>query len=175
MSETSAEISEYLGMEVRFDDLDRENTEFFRFCGAHQLHLQRCDNCGLKRYPPTTACPFCASPDSTWQPVEGLGTLYSYGEVHHAILPVFRQFTPYLLLLVELDEQRDAPAEFDGLRLQGNLVTADGEMAPAEMVEQVGIGSRLRIVYRDIGNGFALPQWMLDETADQPEVWRYPG
>ena len=108
-------------------------------------------------------------------PVSGRGTVYSYGEVHHAIQPVFRQFSPYSLLLVELDEQRGTPGEYDGLRLQGNLATADGEMAPPELVEAVGIGSRVKVVFKDIGPDIAVPLWVLDEDAEQPaQPWRYP-
>ncbi len=169
-----AQKGAYLGMPIRFDDVDRENVEFFRHCGTHQLHLQRCERCALKRYPPTTACPFCSHPVATWEPVSGIGTLYSYGEIHHAVQPAFRPFTPYLLLLVELDEQRNTPGEHDGLRLQGNLVTPDGNLAPSDVIARVGIGTRLRIVYADLGGGFALPQWAIDETAEQPEPWRYP-
>ena len=166
---------EYLNMPVRLNDLDQEHLQFFSYCGAGELRLQQCDACGLKRYPPTTACPWCASPASTWQPVDGRGTLYSYGEVHHAIQPAFREFSPYLLLLVELDEQRDQPAPYDGLRVTGNLATPDGELAPPELVRQVGIGSRLRIVFKAIGEGIALPLWCIDEDAQQPtQPWRYP-
>ncbi len=168
------DIAEHLGMRVDFGGLDTENIEFFRHCGEHQLHLQCCDDCTLLRCPPTTACPFCASPNATWRPVSGAGTLYSYGEVHHAVSPAFREFTPYLLLLVELDEQKGAPGEYDGLRLQGNLLASDGEMAPADVISQVGIGTRLKVVFKDLGDGFALPQWTLDERAEQPEPWRYP-
>ena len=75
---------------------------------------------------------------------------------------------------MELDEQRNTPGEHDGLRLQGNLVTPDGNLAPSDVIERVGIGTRLRIVYADLGGGFALPQWAIDETAEQPEPWRYP-
>ncbi len=82
-------VGEYLGMQIHFDDLDRDNVEFFRHCGRHQLHLQRCSDCLLKRYPPTTACPYCGAPGVTWEPVAGHGTLYSYGEIHHAIQPAF--------------------------------------------------------------------------------------
>ena len=108
-------------------------------------------------------------------PVSGKGTVYSYGEVHHAIQPVFRQFTPYLLLLVELDEQRGEPAEFDGLRLQANLATAEADLAPPELVRTVGIGTRVRVVFKDIGEGIAMPLWTVDEEAEQPaSPWRYP-
>jgi len=168
-------MGEYLGMPVHFDDLDRENEALFRFCGQGELRLQQCSACHLKRYPPTTACPFCSHPDSTWQPVAGKGTLYSYGEVHHAIQGAFRQHTPYLLLLVELDEQRDTPNAFDGLRLQGNLVTPAGELAPPELVARAGIGTRLTVVFTDLGDGYAMPQWTIDEAADTGACWRYPG
>ncbi len=76
---------------------------------------------------------------------------------------------------MELDEQRNTPGEDDGLRLQGNLVTPEGELGSVDLIERVGIGTRLRIVYKDLGGEFALPQWTIDEEAEQPEPWRYPG
>jgi uncharacterized protein len=167
---------EYLGMPIRINDMDRENQEFFAYCAKHQFHLQRCDSCSLLRYPPTTACPWCADPRATWAPVEGKGTLHSYGEVHQAIQPVFRQYVPYMLLLVELDTQAAQPTEHEALRITGNLATPDGELAPPELVRKVGIGSRLRLVFKDAGEGVSLPLWTIDEEAEQPELpWRYPS
>jgi uncharacterized OB-fold protein len=166
---------EYLGMPVHIDEVDHEHFTFFSYCGQHELRVQECERCHLKRFPPTTACPFCSHPESTWECLSGLGTIYSYGEVHHAIQPVFRKHTPYMLLLVELDEQRDKPSEFDGLRVQGNLATADAELAPPDLVSQVGIGTRLKVVFKDIGDGIAVPLWAIDEDAEQPaSPWRYP-
>jgi len=165
----------YLDMDVVLDDLDMPTQQFFSHCASGALHLQRCTSCGLMRYPTTTACPWCAHGEYDWKPVSGKGTLYSYGEIHHAIQPLFRQFSPYMLLLVELDEQRNLPQAHDGLRIVGNLVTADGTMAPPALVEQVGIGSRLKVVFCDLGGGLALPQWTLDADAQQPaRPWRYP-
>ncbi len=97
----------------------------------------------------------------------------SYSEVHHAIMPTFRDELPYLLLRVELDAQRGQPSEHEAIRFLGNLVTPDGKLAPPELIGQVGIGTRVRIVYVDVGDGFAIPQWTLDENADQPKPWRY--
>lgn len=166
---------EYLGMPVRVDEIDQENHAFLSHCGNHELRLQKCDKCGLLRYAPTTACPFCAHPDATWEKVSGRGTIYSYGEVHHAIQSAFRPHTPYMLLLVELDEQKNQPNDYDGLRIQGNLATADGDLAPPELVQQVGIGTRVRVVFKDIGPGIAMPLWAIDEKAEQPaDPWRYP-
>ena len=139
---------EYLGMGLTVDDLDIENTEYFRHCAEHDFHLQACAQCGRFRYPPTTACPWCATLESSWKKVEGKGTVHSYSEVHHAIQPAFRGKTPYLILLVDLD---------------------------THLVKRVGIGTRVRMVFSDVAPGLALPQWTIDETAPQPEKpWRYP-
>lgn len=164
----------YLGMPLEINDLDVENLEYFKHCAAHDFHLQRCDSCGLLRYPPTTACPWCASPKSTWTRVEGKGAVHSYSEVHHAIQPAFKAHTPYLILLVDLDAQKGKPTADEALRVVGNLATPDGKLAPPEMVRSVGIGTRVRMVFSDVAPGLAIPQWTIDEKAAQPaKPWRY--
>ena len=167
--------AEYLGMPLRINDNDVENLEYFRHCAEHNYHLQQCSQCGLLRYPPGTACPWCQNLEFRWAPVEGKGTVYSYGEVHHAIQPAFRERSPYLILLVELDTQRGQPSDDEGLRVIGNLATPDGELASAEAVRAVGIGSRMRMVFKDLTDGLAIPLWTVDEGAEQPQApWRYP-
>ncbi len=43
------------------------------------------------------------------------------------------------------------------------------------MVESVGIGTRVRMVFADAGAGIAIPHWTIDEGATQPaKPWRYP-
>jgi len=149
-------------MPLDVSELDIENLAYFKYCAAHNFHLQACAACHLVRYPPTTACPWCASPDAQWVAVEGRGAVHSYTEVHHAIQPAFRGRTPYLVLLVDLDTQRGKP-------------TPDGVLAPPEMVRKVGIGTRVRLAFADVAPGLALPQWTIDETAVQPPgPWRYP-
>ena len=163
-----------MGMTLTVLDLDTENTAYFGYCAAGDFHLQQCTQCNLLRYPPTTACPFCSNPESRWTPVEGKGTVHSYTEVHHAIQPAFKGNTPYLLLLVDLDTQKGQPTEHDALRVVGNLAVDGGELAPPELVRKVGIGSRMRMVFKPVADGLALPMWTLDESADQPMPWRYP-
>jgi uncharacterized protein len=165
----------YLGMPLQLADLDHENLEYFKNCAAHDFHLQACTGCGRLRYPPTTACPWCMTLESAWKKVEGKGAVHSYTEVHHAIQPAFREHTPYLILLVDLDTQKGEPTEHEALRVIGNLCTTDGQLAPPEMVKRVGIGTRVRMVFTDVTEGLSLPQWTIDETATQPaSVWRYP-
>ena len=166
--------TQYLGMPLDVSELDVENLAYFRHCAAHAFHLQACAACNLLRYPPTTACPWCASPDSSWIPVEGRGSVHSYTEVHHAIQPAFRGHTPYMVLLVDLDTQKGKPTSDEALRVVGNLATADGVLAAPDMVRKVGIGTRVRMVFADVAPGLALPQWTIDESATQPAPWRYP-
>jgi len=166
---------DYLGMNLTVDDLDIENIEYFRHCAAHDFHLQECTSCKLVRYPPTTACPWCMSGESRWVPVAGKGTVHSYAEVHHAIQPAFKGHTPYHVLLVDLDTQKGQPSEHEALRVVGNLTTPDGVLAAPDLVAKVGIGTRVRMVFSDVSEGLALPQWTIDETATQPATaWRYP-
>ena len=164
----------YLGMPLDISGLDTENLEYFRHCAAHAFHLQACSACNLIRYPPTTACPWCASPDARWVPVDGRGAVHSYTEVHHAIQPSFKKHTPYLILMVDLDTQKGVPSPEEAIRVVGNLATPDGVLAPPDMVRKVGIGTRVRMVFSDVAPGLALPQWTIDETAPPTTPWRYP-
>ena len=167
-------MADYLGMGLKLDELDGENVAYFKHCAEHSFHLQQCDDCKLKRYPPTTACPWCMSREAQWVPVEGKGAVHSYTEVHHAIQPSFRAKTPYMVLLVDLDTQKGEPTPDEALRVIGNLCTPDGQLAPPDIVKRVGVGTRVRMVFSDVSEGIALPQWTIDETAQQPaKVWRY--
>lgn len=166
---------EYLGMLLTIEDVDKENMAYFNYCDAGDFRLQRGKQSGLLRYPPTTACPWTRDREYDWVSVEGKGEVHSYNEVHHAIQPAFRPHVPYMLLLVDLDTQKGQPTEHEALRVAGNLVTPDGELAPPEMIKRVGIGTRVRMVFTKISDGFSIPQWTIDEDAVQPEKpWRYP-
>jgi hypothetical protein len=95
--------------------------------------------------------------------------------VHHAIQPAFKAHTPYMVLLVDLDTQKGQPSEYEALRVVGNLTTPDGTLAPSDLVRQVGIGTRVRLVFSDVADGLSLPQWTVDAGVKQPDKpWRYP-
>ena len=167
--------AEYLGMNLQIDGLDHSNLAYFQHCADHQFHLQKCDDCGLIHYPVAEGCSWCGGPNATWTAVEGKGEVHSYTEIHHAIQPAFKAYTPYMVLVVDLDTQKGAPTEHEALRIIANLVTPDGELAPPEVVASVGIGSRVRVVFTDVADGVAIPQFTLDQEAEQPDQpWRYP-
>jgi uncharacterized protein len=164
----------YLGMPLELNERETHQVPYFHYCAQGEFRLQKCAGCGLLRYPPGTACPWCAHAEAHWVPVEGRGRVHSYMEVHHSIQPALQPFVPYLVLLVDLDTQNGAPTPHEALRVIGNLVDARGKLAPPELVRRVGIGTRMRMVFTPVSSGIALPQWVCDETAAQPAPWRYP-
>lgn len=168
-------VGEYMGMALTIEDVDKENRAFFGYCAKGEFRLQRGKESGLVRYPPTTACPWTTDREYDWVPVEGKGAVHSYVEVHHPIQPAFRDKVPYMILMVDLDTQKGQPSEHEALRVVGNLMTPDLEFAPPDLIKSVGIGTRVRMVFKEVAEGFALPHWVIDEDAKQPEKpWRYP-
>ncbi|MFP6715953.1 MAG: OB-fold domain-containing protein [Alphaproteobacteria bacterium] len=166
---------EYMGMMLTIDDVDKENSEFFKFCAEGDFRLQKGKKSGLLRYPPTTACPWTGDRNYDWVSVKAKGAVHSYSEVHHPIQPAFKEKVPYMVLIVDLDVQKGKPTEHESLRVAGNLVTPDGTFAPVEIIKNVGIGTRVRMVFTKVIEGFSIPHWTIDENAKQPEIiWRYP-
>lgn len=164
---------EYRGMNLGIPDNDSEWREHFKLARQrHALSLRACAACNLMRYPPTHACPWCQSLDWKWQEVSGKGTIHSYEVVHHAIQPGFKDWTPYAVVLVELDEQRATPTPDEALRIIANLVTADGRPEPEA---NVAIGKRVRAVFHDLSEDFALPQFELSGEPPEGRVWSFPG
>jgi hypothetical protein len=76
------------------------------------------------------------------------------------------------VVLVELDEQRGVPSEHEGLRLIANLLTPEFE---PEGEARVAIGKRVRVIFQDIADDFALPQFTLSEEPAAGRVWQLPG
>ena len=163
--------AQYRGMPLIIPDNDSEFAEYFAQARQHRLVMRACAACGLMRYPPTHACPWCMALEWTWREVSGRGTIYSYEVVVHAIQPGFKDATPYVVVLVELDEQRGVPSPDEALRIIGNLVKSDGSM---EDSREAAIGRRVRVVFHDVADHIALPQFMLSDEAPVGRVWRLP-
>lgn len=189
-------MPEYKGMNLIMSTADREIRPFFEAARQGRLVVRRCGECGLLRYPPGTACPWCSSLKSEWTEVSGRGTIHSYEIVTQAIQPGFADWVPYPVVLVELDEQRGVPTEDEALRLIANLVREqeagpepepeprEGDealrVAPAgsgpvfrpEAEEHVAIGRRVRVVFQPLDDDLALPQFTLTDEPPTGRVWR---
>lgn len=163
---------EYKEQNLVITDSDSEYKEYFDAAREHRLVVRRCTDCNLMRGEPGHACPWCMSLNWEWVTVSGKGTIYSYQIIAHSVLPGFRDWAPYAIVLVELDEQSGQPAEHDGLRLTTNLLNDNFE---PEDEEKVMIGARVEVVFQDIESGITLPQFKLSGEAPKGEVWRYPA
>lgn len=165
-------VYEYKDLLLNIIEQDSEYFGYFEAAKEHKLVVKKCLDCDLLRGEPGASCPWCSSMRSEWHEVSGMGTIYSYQIIPHAILPGFRDWTPYPVVLVELDEQSGKPLEHDGLRITANLL--DENMNP-EHEENVAIGKRVNVVFQDMENGLTLPQFTLSDEEPAGAIWRYPN
>ena len=75
-------------------------------------------------------------------------------------------------MLVELDEQRGTPTPDEALRIVTNLVKDD--FTPEDEA-RVAIGARVRVVFQDLADHFALPQFTLSGEPPVGRLWRLGG
>jgi len=97
-----------------------------------RLWPQYCPSCTRYVFYPRERCPYCWESDLDWQPLSGLGRVYSYTVVRVSALPEFQP--PYVYALVDLDE---------GVRLATNI-----EDCPLDCIE-VGMPVRLKTINRE--------------------------
>ena len=165
-------VYEYRGQRISISDDDTEYKGYFEAARDQRLVVKRCVDCGLLRGEPGPGCPWCTSLKWEWRQVSGKGTIYSYQIVAHTVIPAFRDWAPFPIVLVELDEQSGQPDPYDGLRITANLV--DENMAP-EQEENVAIGKPVEVVFLEAEDGFVLPQFKLSNELPRGQVWRYPA
>lgn len=113
---------------------------FWDACGEERLVVQTCRSCGHTQFYPRALCVKCESRDLDWREAEPKGTVHSFTIVHRAPTPAFREDSPYVLALIDLE---------DGFRMMMNIVNCDPET--------VSIGMKVGIVFED-RDGQKLPQ-----------------
>lgn len=118
-------------------------TQFFWDAVAeHRLRILRCQACGHYVHYPRPICDRCQSMDLAPGEVSGAGTLYSYTVVMQAFHPYFVERIPYVLAVVELDEE-------PGLRLTTNVVDCpEGDLR---------VGLPVEVVFTEVAEGLTLP------------------
>lgn len=115
---------------------DFDSAPFWAATAEARLELCRCDACDIWHQPPLEHCRECGG-ETGFAPVSGAGTLRSFIVVRHAAVPGYLDDLPYVVGLVDLDEQA-------GLRLPTRLLDADletleiGQRVSAEIVPLAG-------------------------------------
>ena len=109
----------------------------------HELMVLRCDACRLLHHPPDVACPHCGSTDLRAAVVSGRGTVFASTVARQAFDRAFLDAVPYVLALVELDEQ-------PGVRVLANVLDVADEPVP--------VGTPVMVAFES-GGDWSLPQF----------------
>jgi uncharacterized OB-fold protein len=122
-----------------------ELTAFF-WDGAREgkLLIQRCDACGYYQHTPRTICKRCNGFALSPVEVSGRGTLYSYTIAVHPFHPWLASRLPYVLAVVELEEQPN-------LKLVTNVVECQED--------DLRCGMPVEVTYETIAEGVVLPMF----------------
>lgn len=107
-----------------------------------RLTVPECTECGRRFFIPEPRCPHCGAAGWIWTDSDGVGSIYSCVTVHQTVSR--DQPTPFVLAIVELDEQ-------------WSILTHIVDSAP----EDVAIGARVLFAPRKIDDEFTLPTFAL--------------
>jgi uncharacterized protein len=134
---------------------DQDTKPFWEACAQRRLMIQHCEGCKRWIWQPKPVCPRCHAAAPTWTPVSGDARVVSWTVVHPPVLPVWEGATPFVILLVELD---DAP----GARLIGQLVDNDGTLLQTDgRAEGLHMAAPVSLRWRVDEAGTTLPVWAL--------------
>ncbi len=105
-----------------------DTKEFWEGCKEKLLKFQKCKVCGYVRWPPSNLCPQCHSFETEWITSSGKGKIYSYVVYHVAFHPYWKDKTPYVVAVVELEE---------GVRIPTNIVGVSVDALKCDMPVEV--------------------------------------
>jgi uncharacterized OB-fold protein len=125
---------------------DDTTRPFWEAANQRQLVVQRCAACRYYNHPPRTVCDACLSLELKFETVSGRGHVYSFTVMHQRDVPGFEQETPFINIVVELEEQ-------PMLLMVSNLPVAEWD--------RVRIGAPVAVEFEDRGNGMFLPQFKI--------------
>jgi hypothetical protein len=117
---------------------------FYAACAEGRLVVQACNRCGTVQHPPEVVCHRCRQFDMGWKEVSGRGHVYSYTIVWNPAHPALREFVPYNVCLVQLDDEPD-------FYLLSPVVDATPD--------EVQIGMPVEIVFERTAEDLVQPRW----------------
>jgi uncharacterized OB-fold protein len=97
---------------------------FWEAATRHELVMPRCTICDHLFFYPRSECPRCLSNHLEWMQVSGRGRLHTYTVVYQPANAAFRDDTPYIYAVVQLDE---------GPRMVSNVVQCDLDAVKVDM------------------------------------------
>lgn len=122
---------------------DPDSIGYWEALSRGTLAVCRCNACRTWMHPPQETCRSCGAA-TTFEPVSGRGTIFSFIVVRHQSIPGL--VPPYVVGVIEMEEQPE-------VRLTGII-----EAAPAE----VAIGQPVRaVISPPSATGLSQPTWEL--------------
>lgn len=119
---------------------------YWAACNEERLVMQRCQACGKFRWHPAPLCIYCSHSGYDWAPLSGRGRVYTWTVITHAVHPAAVARVPYVVVEVELDEQRD-------LRMVSNLVDCE--------TDAIQFDAPVRVAFETHASGQKLPVFRL--------------
>ena len=128
------------------DPDDPINRGFWQAAAEGRLAVQHCAACATPQYPPELNCHACYGFEMEWRELNGRGTIWSWVGVAHPAHPALREFGPYVVALIELE---DLPQ----IKLMGAVVDADPDT--------LQIGDPVQVVFERTADDLCQPRWRL--------------
>lgn len=124
---------------------DEDSQVFWEGCRRGRLLIQRCDACGMFRFPPSPVCPGCLASLTTWQDDPGLGIVQTYCVYHSDLAgPAWRADLPYIVAVIRL--------EHSGINMLSNLV--------CDTANAVQIGLRVQVIFEPMSEHITVPKFV---------------
>jgi len=117
--------------------IDIDSHGFWNALADGRFAMQRCSTCRLFQHPPAEHCNACGSAVA-YEELSGGGEIFSFIVVRHPTVPGYLDELPYVVALVELDDQ-------PGLRIPTRLAGAE----PTD----VSIGQRVQMTLVELAGG----------------------
>ena len=120
--------------------ISRDTAFFWEGLKQQELRIQKCPKCKQLFHPPVVRCAKCGTYDLKYQVASGAGTLYSFAEPYHPVVPFMN--CPYVVGLVELSE---------GTRIISNIINCPPS--------QLKIGMKLKLSIEQVDPDLSLPMF----------------
>jgi uncharacterized OB-fold protein len=116
---------------------------FFAAARDGKLLIQRCADCADYQFYPRQICVHCGSTNVDWAEASGRGTVHTFTVIHQQGMPGWREETPYVAAVIDLEE---------GPRMTSNVVGCDPSA--------VTVGASVEVTFVDEGT-YVLPRFRL--------------
>jgi len=118
-----------------------DSKPFWDACQRQELLIQRCQDCGYFRFPPSLLCPRCSSTNAPWVKASGKARVYTFEITHRPLYPAWDP--PYNVAIVELEE---------GPRMHTNIVGC--------AIDEIYVGMPVELVFEKLeGQDWYLPKF----------------